>query len=193
MGRTKTFTENAVLDEAIAVFRRRGYRNTSMGQIADRVGINRISLYRPFGGKHRLFVMTLRHYGPTCRVPGLSQLRAAAAPCAALVGMFELAIGAAGKQPYERCLLINTAMEFGHGGVEIGRVLDAAFRDLEACFRTAIEGAQRVRDITADVDPVHTARYLLALYLGMWVLLRSGAMQPARAVAEHVRLLLVQV
>ena len=74
MGRRKTFTVDTILDQAMAVFRERGYHNTSMQMIADRLGASRTSLYATVGDKDRLFAATLRHYGPSCRMPGLARV-----------------------------------------------------------------------------------------------------------------------
>ena len=70
MARPKTYTVETALDQAMVLFRQRGYSGTSMQMISDRLGISRSSIYATFGDKHGLFEQTLRHYGPTCRVPG---------------------------------------------------------------------------------------------------------------------------
>lgn len=188
MPRPKTFTVESALDKAIEVFTQRGYLNTPMKAIAARLGLSRSSIYSTFGAKHDLFVQTLRHYGPTCRVPGLNKLRAAAAPRAALLQIF----GAGGG--HDQCLLINTAAELGNSSPAIAGILQTAFEDLEACFREAIEHARSANEIGAGVDPVHTARALLGLYLGLCILVRSGgATEPVlRAVFRQAQMMLPQ-
>ena len=39
MARTKTFTLESALDQALIVFRQHGYHNTSMRMISDRLGL----------------------------------------------------------------------------------------------------------------------------------------------------------
>ena len=58
---------------------------------------------------------------------------------------------------------------------EIARLVEAAVEDLQERFGHAIERGRVAGEIAASVDPVQTARVLLSLYLGMYVLVRSGA------------------
>ena len=188
MPRPKTFTVESALDKAIEVFTQRGYLNTPMEAIAVRLGLSRSSIYSTFGAKHDLFVQTLRRYGPACRVPGLDELRAAAAPRDSLLRVFGAGSG------HDQCLLINTAIELGNNSPAIAGILQAAFEDLEARFQEAIERARSANEIDSGVDPVHTARALLGLYLGLCVLVRSGgAAEPVlRAVFRQAQMMLPQ-
>ena len=191
MSRPKTFTLESALDQAIIVFRQHGYHNTSMRMISDRLGLSRSTIHASFGDKHRLFKQTLHHYGPVFRVPGLDELRDAAAPRGALLQVFERAIDGAGSGQ-DRCLLINTTIELGDSSPDTTGILQTALCDLETRFRKAIERAKTADEIARGVDPVHTARALLGLYLGLCVLVRSGgAREPVlRAAALPVQALL---
>jgi TetR/AcrR family transcriptional repressor of nem operon len=190
MPRKKTFTVEFALDNATELFRLHGYHNTTMEALADRLGLSRSSIYVTFGTKHDLFVQTVRHYGPACRVPGLCELHDAASPRAALLQVFELAIADEGE--LVSCLLINTSLELPHRSPEITAILQAAFGDLQTRFRKAIERARSANEIADSVDPVQTARALLGLYLGLHVLVRFGdsAKLAQRAVVLQVQGLL---
>ena len=192
MPRTKTFSVDEALDKVTALFRRSGYHDTSMQIIADHIGISRSSVYATYGGKDALFASALHRYGPSCRGPGLKDLRDASAPRAALIRVFELAIIDAGdsRRPLEQCLLINTAGEFMKPAPEIASVLQTAFRDLEDSFRHAIEHAQDLQEVAADVVPEYAARALLALYLGLQVLRHAGSREQHLVLLQLVRSLL---
>ena len=190
MPRTKTFTATSVLDGAIPLLRQRGFLNTSIKEVSARLGLSRSSVHATFSTKHKLFEQALRHYGATFRVPGLHELHDAASPRAALLQVFELAI--AGDDGHEPCLLINAVFEIPRRTPEITAILQAAFDDLEMRFRKAIERAMAENEIAGDVDAVRTARALVVLYLGLYVLVRSvSAGAPAlRAVVLQVQALL---
>ena len=192
MPRTKTFSVDEALDKVTALFRRRGYHDISMQIIADHLGISRSSVYATYGGKDALFISALHRYGPSCRGPGLKDLRYSSTPRATLIRVFELAIIDAGdsRRPLDQCLLINTAGEFMEPSPEIASVLQTAFRDLEDSFRHAIEHAQDLQEIAADVVPEHAARALLTLYLGLQVLLRAGPREQHLVLLQLVRSLL---
>lgn len=176
MPRKKTFTIEFALDKAMELFWERGYQNTSMREIAEHLGLSRSSIYATFGDKHTLFVETLRRYGAECRAPGLSDLGTAESPRDALVKVFELAIADAGEaRRRDHCLLINTAMQLMYSDPEVNQVVESAFLEMENSFRSAIERAVTGGEVAAAVNAVQTARSLLSIYLGLCVLLRSGA------------------
>lgn len=192
MPRKKTFTIEFALDKAMELFWERGYQNTSMREIAEHLGLSRSSIYATFGDKHTLFVETLRRYGAECRAPGLSDLGTAQSPRAALLRVFELAIvDADAARQRDHCLLINTAMQLVYSDPEVTLVVESAFLDMENNFRSTIERAATAGEVTATVDAVQTARSLLSTYLGLCVLIRSGARgEVLQAVTHQVEAML---
>ena len=186
MPRKKTFTIEFALDKAMELFWERGYQNTSMREIAEHLGLSRSSIYATFGDKHTLFVETLRRYGAKCRAPGLSDLGTAPSPRAALLRVFELAIADAdAARQRDHCLLINTAMQLMYSDPEVTMVVESAFLEMENSFRSTIERAAAAGEVTATVDVVQTARSLLSIYLGLCVLIRSGARNEVLQAVTH--------
>ena len=188
MGRTKKYEVDVVLDRAVEMFREHGYLRLSMREIADYLRISRTSVYSTFGGKRMLFVQAVRRYGAEIRVAGLSELMSAESPRAALVKVFEVAAaGGAGT-----CLLIDTAMEQKRPDPEIAGIVQEAIRAMATRFQAAIERGQIAGEIAVSVEPLQTARGLLGLYLGLYMLVRSGtAKEPVLgAVLEEVKGLL---
>lgn len=191
MPRKKTFTLEFALDKAMELFWERGYQNTSMREIAEHLGLSRSSIYATFGDKHTLFVETLRRYGAECRAPGLNELANATAPRSALIRVFELAVEAGAARQHDHCLLVNTAMQLKCSDPEVTQMVESAFLDMETSFRTAIEHAAGRGEVAGGVDAVQTARALLSLYLGLCVLIRSGAREPVLcATVSHVETML---
>ena len=92
MPRHKTFAIEVVLDKAIELFCERGYHSTSIQAIAAHLKLSRSSIYATFRSKPALFVQAVRRYNAECRAPGLSELRGAASPRAALVRVFTAAV-----------------------------------------------------------------------------------------------------
>ena len=188
MGRTKKYEVDVVLDRAVEMFREHGYLRLSMREIADYLRISRTSVYSTFGGKRMLFVQAVRRYGAEIRVAGLSELMSAESPRAALVKVFEVAAaGGAGT-----CLLIDTAMEQKRPDPEIAGIVQEAIRAMATRFQAAIERGQIAGEIAVSVEPLQTARGLLGLYLGLYMLVRSGtAKEPVLgAVLEEAKGLL---
>jgi TetR/AcrR family transcriptional repressor of nem operon len=51
MARTKNFDQDTVLDKAVDIFRRQGYRGTTPAELVEHLGISRSSLYDTYGDK----------------------------------------------------------------------------------------------------------------------------------------------
>ena len=192
MPRKKTFTVEYALTKALELFRSRGYRATSMRDIAQHTGVSRSSVYATFGDKHALFLQALRHDGVVCHTPGLAELAASAAPRQAIIDVFEAAVAVAVEgRPSDDCLLINTAMELLPSDREVAAMVEGALLELEGGFRTAVERGIASATISPQVDATQTARSLLSLFLGLQVLVRSRPDEPLlRAVVHQAEALL---
>ena len=195
MPRKQTFSIDTALDKATKLFWERGYADTTISEVAGACGVSRSTIYVAFGDKQALLVQVLRRYGSEFRVPGLSELRRAVSPRAALVEVFNSSRPSPpdGKQRRISCLLINTALELKPGSdPEIAGMIEDAVLDMEMRFRNAIDRSRGSGEIIASVDPVRTARALLGLYLGLHLLVRLGALREPvlHAVIQHVEALL---
>ena len=194
MARHKTFAIEVALDKAIELFSERGYHSTSIQEIAAHLKLSRSSIYATFRSKPALFVQAVRRHNAECRAPGLSELRGAASPRAALVRVFKAAGGGGqGTQRRARFLLIETATGLTQRDPEIARLVEETIEDIESRFRDAIERGQAAAEIDDGVDPATVARVLLSLYLGVYTLTGAqGAAAEAvlNAVQQQVETLL---
>ena len=174
MPRKKTFTIEFALTKALELFRARGYRATSMRDIAKHTGVSRSSVYATFGDKHALFLQALRHDGQISPPAGLSDLTAAAAPRQAILDVFESLVTEVGaERSDDHNLLINTAMELLPSDLEVAAMVRDALTELEDSFRSAVERGIASAEISRQVDATQAARCLLSLFLGMQVLVKS--------------------
>ena len=192
MPRKKTFAVEDALDAAIELFAERGYQDTDMAELARRIGISRATIYATFGDKQSLFVQTLQRYGSECRGPGMHALRGGGSPRAALLDAFQWAANTdASLRRDQQCLLIHAALEARTFAPKVAQVLQEVLLGMEVRFRDAIVRARNANEVAANVDPVHTARALLVLYLGLCTLVRSGAKKPVlQAVVQQALSLL---
>lgn len=62
MARKKEYNENEVVEKAMHLFWRNGYKTTSMQMLEKEMGINKFSIYASFGNKHGLFIESLKCY-----------------------------------------------------------------------------------------------------------------------------------
>jgi len=61
-GRPREFSEELALDAAMRVFSMKGYQATSLTDLTEEMGINRVSLYAAFGNKEALFLKAMTRY-----------------------------------------------------------------------------------------------------------------------------------
>src|SRR5512147_1672115 len=62
MARTKAFDEDVVMERAMQVFWRRGYRATSLDDLLAAMRLSKSSFYETFGTKRDLLLTALRRY-----------------------------------------------------------------------------------------------------------------------------------
>jgi AcrR family transcriptional regulator len=62
MGRPKNFSREGVLKEALSVFWKHGFADTSLQELERATGVNKSGLYSEFEDKEDLFVQSLQYY-----------------------------------------------------------------------------------------------------------------------------------
>ncbi|MEJ7658501.1 MAG: TetR/AcrR family transcriptional regulator [Hymenobacter sp.] len=112
MARTKQFNEQAVVDQAIALFTAKGYHGTSAQDLVDALGLSRSSLYDTFGDKHGLFLRALEQYGRQSTRALVDLLASSADFPATLRQLFDQLIqDNVAKGTQGGCLMTNTATD----------------------------------------------------------------------------------
>lgn len=188
----KQFDDAEVLEKAMQAFWARGYEATSIQDLVECMGLNRGSIYAAFGDKRRLFLRALRHYETHYRRSWLETLQSRHTPRAAILSVFEGAIGAAlSDRSRSGCFLVNTAIELSPHDREVADAVAAGLRETEGFFRDRILDGQDSGEIPAQIDAVGTARTLLGLLTGLRVLARSRPERPLlEALADQAAALL---
>ena len=188
----KQFDDAEVLEKAMQAFWARGYEATSIQDLVDCMGLNRGSIYAAFGDKRSLFLKALQHYETYHRRSWLDTLRSRHTPRAAILSVFEGAIGAAlSDRSRSGCFLVNTAIELSPHDREVADAVAAGLRETEGFFRDRILDGQDSGEIPAHIDAVDTARTLLGLLTGLRVLARSRPERPLlEALADQAAALL---
>jgi TetR/AcrR family transcriptional repressor of nem operon len=189
MPRQKEFDEAEVLDQAVELFRARGYQSTSFCDLTSELGVSRQSLYDTYGDKQTLFLASLKRY----RERALDRMRralAAPGPIRPLLEQFFTgAMNASCKDEHPGCLMVNSMVEMAPHDPAIRALAVAHARDIEGLFAARLSLAQRSGDIAKGKDPVALARYLHHTLLGLAVAAR--AFGEREAIAESARLALL--
>lgn len=149
----------------------RGYRATSVEDLVKATGVKPGSLYSAFpGGKHALFLKSLERYAKLIVPQKLGELAAPGASLAALRGYFDgLVHDLLSPEGRQGCLLVNTAIENAAEDGEAAAVVRGHLARLEHCMTTALRNARDMGEVRASVDPVGSAKVLVATCQGLMV------------------------
>lgn len=186
-GRPRKFDRDEALQRALDVFWEKGYQNTSIDDLLERMGIGRQSLYDTFGDKEALFceVMQLYHRQVSARLGAI--LAAPTPPLDNIRRLFLTLVEKFGDGQQRGCLLVNTSMEFAASvpgcpvQTEVGRMFDELRRGFrETLSRAVAEGA-----VPKDFDVVKWATFFTAAMQGMLVMAKTGTTrEQLQAVAD---------
>jgi TetR/AcrR family transcriptional repressor of nem operon len=176
MARTKSFDEDAVLDQAVQLFWERGYEGTSLADLETHLGLGRQSLYNAFGDKHALFLKALDRYRRDMGGAALAHLDVPDAGLDAIRGFFRWSIESL-TSPDARhgCLVTNTISDRGAQDPDAMLRCNHARDALERAFRRALVQAKARRELPRGLDVEATATLLVVQNYGLTVLAKAGA------------------
>jgi AcrR family transcriptional regulator len=170
MAGVRQFDEEQALGRALDVFGVRGFRDTSMLDLAAGTGVHRGSLYHAYGGKEEIFLKVFAEHTAGF-LAGAAQALAQPDKRTAMLAFFDFCIDTiTAGEPSRGCLSTRTAID---AGVDSPRVR-AAVRDmldrLETVVRDALSNIDD--DIPPRVEAAAAARLVVAVTRGVAVLER---------------------
>lgn len=173
-GRPREFDESAVLDRAVDLFWRTGYRQTTTRELEATLGISQSSIYNAFGSKQGLMEAALDRYESMTSRALLEPLEQADHGLDAISRFFDSLARWVSEDGKGGCMIINLMAEDGGG--------DPRIRERTLSYRGRVRGALREaldRAIAAGkAQPGHVdvrADLLFGEVLGINVVARGGA------------------
>src|SRR5258708_2943331 len=173
MPRQKEFDEAEVLDQALELFRTRGFKHTSFADLTGELGVSRQSLYDTYGDKHTLYHTALKRYVERA-FDGLRRKLADPAPVRqVLTELFDAMISGACSHGSPGCLMVNSMVELSPHDADTRALAATHAREIEGLFTSRLSAAQRKGEIAKSKDPVALARFLYHTILGLSVASRA--------------------
>lgn len=173
MSRRKEFDEAEVLDQALELFRARGFKHTSFSDLVTELGVSRQSLYDTYGDKQTLFQTALKRYLDRA-VDSLKRKLEDPAPAKQVFAeLFEAIISANCGGCSPGCLMVNSMVELSPHDADTRALAQSHAREIEGLFVSRISAAQRKGEIPHSKDPVALARFLYHTILGLSVSSRA--------------------
>ncbi len=174
LGRPREFDTDAVLDVVVDLFWEKGYGATSVGDIVDRTGLSKSSIYGAFGSKDALYEKALDRYLVGHRKALEERLINGSRGLDDVDQFFDGVEDQVRHSQTRGCLAVNTATELRTSEpvlVQLGARHRAAMRE---AFAAALTRAADLGEIESDrVDDL--ANNLVTTALGFGVMVGGGA------------------
>ena len=188
MPRVKEFDEAEVLDQALELFRARGFKHTSFSDLVGELGVSRQSLYDTYGDKQALFHAARKRYLTRGGDAMRRKLESDAPVRQTLTELFDAIIDGQCANGSSGCLMVNSMVELSPHDADTRALALEHARTLEGLFASRLSGAQRKGEIAKAKDPVALARFLYHTLLGLAV--ASRALGDKESLRQTVRLAL---
>lgn len=171
MARPREFETEDALERAMQVFWQYGYKDASLPDLLEGMGLTRGSLYKAFKDKKNLFLLVLDRY-ETAHVDAAVALlhdQSAGDGVARIKAMFGGLVSAANKADHRGCLLCTAAAGAAGDDADIAAAVHRGLGKLQTALMFALGDE-------TNLDPSHHSRLantLLTQYIGLRMLARS--------------------
>lgn len=182
MPRPQEFNTEEALQQALEVFRRKGYAESSLADLLQATGLSKSSLYATFGNKHALFLRAFDRYREQRAQIVMRHLRQEPAG-AGILAYFRCLLAEGEAADSAPCMLLRQTVELAGVDEAVRMRVHADFSVLTAALRSAIARGQADGSITSPVPADRLAQALTVAVLGMMLLGRTGLGPQAAATA----------
>lgn len=162
-------TAGRILDATVAEFASRGYHGLTVGAIAHRAGVNRVTVYRRFGDRERLLTALAAREGHRMAAALVAATAAIDDPDERFVEGFTVALRLAREHP----IIDRAARHEPEALVAAGLAEDARLLRIGAAFMSAAFRDARRRGRALHVDPDDAGETAARLFAS-FVLLPGG-------------------
>ena len=162
----RTSVRDKFIEAALKCFHEKGFKGTSIEDIAESAGAFKGSFYNHFESKEALAIVVVTKYGETT----ISLLASEGPPSAYRRLRDHFALLAADQKSFgykNGCLMGNFSIDISQAGEPLRLALDEAFQHWFAALATVIRQAQDEGDIDASQNPEQLARFLINSWEGV--------------------------
>lgn len=155
MARPREFDPNTILDAAIDLFWRKGYKACSMADVVKQSGVARYGLYQTFKDKDQLYCATLCRYRQVIANLFLKQFccKDKQADYQTLTEHFEQMLSELEKGEYKGCFAHQAAIERASEDPEVNEIVQSFFAEVKGHYRELLKRSIKngeVRDMPLE-------------------------------------------
>ncbi|MBX2822922.1 MAG: TetR/AcrR family transcriptional regulator [Rhodothermaceae bacterium] len=176
MARPRSFNEQEVLDQAVNIFWRKGFADTSIGDLEEALGMGRQSIYNTFGDKRALFVRALQQYYERGSAFISATFSGQRRGLDSIYSYFDAVITRQTDSDERRgCFLVKCLVDHGTSDSEVTSRCKSNESLLVTVFKKALGEALEDQTVPGTIDVEATAMMLSTQTYGLSVMARSGA------------------
>lgn len=170
MARPQAFNQQQVLTNAMQLFWRQGYANTSIKELTLATQLQPGSLYGAFQSKRNLFIQALDYYFSELQKGVTTLLHTQAPPLERIRGFFDYLLKESQQDSEMKgCLLVNTLLEIPADDVEINQRVADMLQKVEKEFCHVLQQAKDNGELSANKKPKILAQLLMTGIFGLRV------------------------
>lgn len=176
MARARNFDENDVLDKAVDIFRRQGFKTTTPEELVTHLGISRSSLYNTYGDKRSLFIKALERYQEQTSHALNDLADSGKDAMTAIRNIFEFTVNNCLEDAMPKgCFLVNSIVEFGNEDPETLAIVKESMDTNRDTLLRLVKRGQKEGTISNIAKPTALADYLVNCLSGISVSTKAGA------------------
>ncbi|MEL4428423.1 TetR/AcrR family transcriptional regulator [Shewanella mangrovisoli] len=169
MARSCNFDRQEKLIQAMELFWRKGFAETSIADLVEHLGINRFSLYNSFGDKQSLYRESLRFYLDHYSFGAKEQILHEQAGLSEILTYLTRFVALQREQEYG-CFMQNAVMEKCLDDDCVQQECQRLFTQLQTNFTDVLRYSQLQGELPQSVQPESLAAFLVLQLQGIRVL-----------------------
>ena len=186
MARPREFDEVKAISQAAAVFWRKGFADTSIGDLEDALSMGRQSIYNAFGDKRALFLLALDQYYEKASEPLQLAFAGEAQGLEAIRRYLEGVVSfQTSTEDRLGCFLTRSLVDHGTLDPDVASKCQNNEKRLYSAFSKALEKASEIGEISDTLDMEAAAQQLCLQVYGLSVMARSGTSRDSLLSSVH--------
>lgn len=141
MARTREFKIETVIDAALDLFWRKGYKACSMADVVKSSGVARYGLYQTFKDKDQLYCAALKRYHQRLQDLFVKPLSNERSNFESLIRHFDLVLEQLENGEHQGCFAHQAAIERSGKNQNVSAIIDGIFKETKQVYREIIENA----------------------------------------------------
>lgn len=153
MPRTREHKPETILDAALDLFWRKGYKSCSMADVVRKSGVARYGVYQAFKDKDQLYCAALKRYQQKLREFFIGPFSRKKPDYDSLVEHFVMVIEQLEIGLHDGCFAHQAAIERASKDADVNQIVNDIFAEIKDGYRSVIENgiaAGQIRDLPAD-------------------------------------------